>query len=88
MTDQFEELAAKEVVFNELRNIMDMSVIAALIEKEDLFATANLDAPLLSGTKKRRQVTQMEFTKNRTGSMQLLLSRKQFDDHRIGWNPS
>ncbi len=45
MTDQFDSLAAKEPVFLELRNLMDMSVVAALIAKENLLAKANLDIP-------------------------------------------
>ncbi|HMO14929.1 MAG TPA: DUF1598 domain-containing protein [Pirellulaceae bacterium] len=49
MTDKFAELASKDVVFAELRNIMDMSVISALLMKEDLFAKAGLEAPHLLG---------------------------------------
>jgi hypothetical protein len=49
MTDKFEELAAKEVVFGELRNIMDMSVIAALIAHENLLEKTNLELPAMLG---------------------------------------
>ena len=35
-------------MFGELRNIMDMCVIAALIEKEGLMAKAGLQLPLLA----------------------------------------
>lgn len=50
MTERFEELATAEPIFWELRNLMDMSVVAALIVKEDLLAKANLDLALINGT--------------------------------------
>jgi hypothetical protein len=54
MTDHYEELAEKEVVFAELRNVMDMCVVAALIEKEDLAGLAGASGfPLLTGTQGR-----------------------------------
>src|SRR4029453_19321280 len=34
MTSHYDELSAKETAFGELRNVMDMCVIAALIAKE------------------------------------------------------
>ncbi|HMP79055.1 MAG TPA: DUF1598 domain-containing protein [Pirellulaceae bacterium] len=43
MTKRFDELAKAEPVFAELRNVMDMSVIAALIAQENLLETAGLD---------------------------------------------
>jgi hypothetical protein len=42
-TAKFDELAAKEPAFAELRNVMDMCVIAALFAKEDLAAKAKCD---------------------------------------------
>lgn len=47
-TEKFDELAAKDHVFHELRNLMDLSVIAALIQKENLLAAANCQIPLLA----------------------------------------
>lgn len=49
MTDKFDELAAHDSSFGHLRNIMDLAVIGALIEKEQLAAAAGLDAPWLMG---------------------------------------
>jgi len=49
MTNGFAELAQSDIVFGELRNILDMSVIAALVEKEQLFNKVELQAPLLTG---------------------------------------
>jgi hypothetical protein len=46
MTDKFDALAQKEPAFRELRNLMDMSVVAALISKENLLERAGLELPL------------------------------------------
>jgi hypothetical protein len=48
MTAKYEELSAVDPVFGELRNLMDMCVIAALIEKEGLCETAGCSLPLLT----------------------------------------
>ena len=40
MTTKYDELSAKEPIFGELRNIMDLAVIAAIIQKEDLCGRA------------------------------------------------
>ena len=40
MTANYEKLSQKEPIFAELRNLMDMCVVAALIEKEDLTGLA------------------------------------------------
>ena len=47
MTAKYEELSLKEPIFGELRNIMDLAVIAALISKENLAAKAGFEMPLL-----------------------------------------
>lgn len=52
MTEKFEQIAAAEPIFRELRNIMDMSVIAALIARENLLAQTNLEIPIILGTAK------------------------------------
>lgn len=48
-TDKYDELSVKEPIFGELRNIMDMCVVAAIIEKEDLVGAAGASFPLLMG---------------------------------------
>jgi hypothetical protein len=50
MTETYGELAAKETSFGELRNLMDMCVVAALIQKEDLLGRAGLTLPALTGS--------------------------------------
>jgi hypothetical protein len=47
MTANYEALAAKLPVFAELRNCFDLSVVAALLVKEDLSARAGCDLSLL-----------------------------------------
>jgi hypothetical protein len=47
MTEKYEALALKVPVFAELRNCMDLSVVAALIVKEDLPGRAGCDLDLL-----------------------------------------
>ncbi|MHB8955637.1 MAG: DUF1598 domain-containing protein [Pirellulaceae bacterium] len=49
MTDRFDELTAKEPVFGELRNVMDLCIIAALIDQHDLVAQAGGSFPVLIG---------------------------------------
>lgn len=47
-TSKFDELAVKEPVFGDLRNIMDMCVIAALFNKEQLAVKAKCELPELT----------------------------------------
>jgi len=53
LTEHYEELSKKDIVFGELRNIMDMCVIAALLEKEQLLERAGCSIPLLTDQKSR-----------------------------------
>ena len=47
MTEKFSELAAKEPVFAELRNCIDLAIVGALILQEDLTTKAGLPMTLL-----------------------------------------
>jgi hypothetical protein len=49
MTEHYDALAAKEPVFGDLRNLMDMCVVAALISKERMLSQANLELATLRG---------------------------------------
>ena len=49
MTDTFTDLSKAQPVFRELRNIMDLSVVAAIIARERLFEKVSLDAPAING---------------------------------------
>ncbi len=48
MTDKFEALAAVEPIFGELRNVMDMCVVAAIIDQYELGATAGCNLNLFT----------------------------------------
>lgn len=49
MTEQFEDLAIEQSIFGELRNVMDLSVVATLIVQEGLDKTAGCDLGVLLG---------------------------------------
>src|SRR5262245_3026280 len=48
MTAKYDELSVKEPVFGELRNLMDLCVVAALITKEDMLGKAKLEIPAIA----------------------------------------
>ncbi len=48
MTERYEQLSAKNAVFGDLRNVMDMCVVAALIQKEELMEKAGCSLPRIS----------------------------------------
>ena len=49
MTKHYDDLSAKEPIFVELRNLMDLCVVSALISKEGLLDKAHLKMPTLQG---------------------------------------
>lgn len=53
MTEHYDALSAKEPVFGELRNLMDLCVISALISKEGLLEQANLQLPTILGANEK-----------------------------------
>jgi hypothetical protein len=55
-TAHYDELAVKEPVFGELRNLMDMCVVAALFAKENLPAKAKCELPELTSKTGRTQI--------------------------------
>jgi hypothetical protein len=48
MTERYEQLSAKNAVFGDLRNVMDMCVVAALIQKEGLMDKAGCILPRIA----------------------------------------
>jgi len=50
MTDKFEQLAAVEPIFGQLRNIMDLCIVAAVIDQHGLTGLADCDLSLLDGS--------------------------------------
>jgi len=51
MTREYDALSKQDAVFGQLRNVMDISVVAALIHGENLLQRANCDIPILTGKK-------------------------------------
>lgn len=49
MTENYDALSAKEPIFRELRNIMDLSVVAAIIRNEDLKGRVGLELDMIEG---------------------------------------
>lgn len=72
-TSHYDELSVQEPVFGELRNLMDMCVVAALFSKENLAAKAKCDLPeltskagrteIVSGAAPKKVATQSSATK-------------------------
>lgn len=73
MTKNYDELAAKETCFAELRNCMDLAVVGALIAKERLVAKAGIKLPLLLDNEKL-PIAQLHIPK--TVSSQVSMVRK------------
>lgn len=49
MTDRFEELSKAEPAFRELRNMMDLSIVAAVITREKMSEKVGLETPAILG---------------------------------------
>jgi len=63
MTSRYEELAAADPVFGQLRNCMDMAVVTALIVKQRLFVKAGAAFPLLCGEDNRLTIAKLSAPK-------------------------
>ncbi len=50
LTEKYPALSAEYPIFGELRNVMDLAVVGALIAKEGLLRKAGLELPILLGT--------------------------------------
>jgi len=64
MTKHYDELSGRDPVFGELRNLMDLCVVAALIEKEAMLKTAGLSLPAISGQDKRVELSKWHAPKS------------------------
>ncbi len=76
MTRHYEELAAKEPIFGQLRNCIDLAVVAALISKEGLLVKAECQLPVLYG---QAELATEEFAAPRQVSTQVSLLQKGAD---------
>ena len=82
MTQKYEELTLKNPVFGELRNIMDLCVVAALVKKENLSGLAGCELPTLLGGKCRDRLRPARRQDDRH-AVQLPEGRQQLRDHRV-----
>jgi hypothetical protein len=57
-TAKYDELATREPIFGDLRNVMDLAVVAALIQKEGLVARAGAELPALYDAKDGADLTE------------------------------
>ena len=64
MTAHYDELSVAEPIFGDLRNIMDLSVVAALIEKEKMLDKVNLQLPNI--TTDQSAVTMVKYNVPKT----------------------
>jgi hypothetical protein len=76
MTTKYEELSAADTVFGELRNLMDMCVISALIEKEGLCDKAGCSLPLLTGVRNDLTIEKWNAPKTIPAQISFLRARK------------
>lgn len=63
MTAQYDELSVKEPIFGELRNLMDLSVVSALIAKENLLDKAHLEIPTLQNSNSKLELVKFQAPK-------------------------
>jgi hypothetical protein len=73
MTNKFGELSAKEAVFGQLRNCMDLAVVAALITKEHLLEKTGCALPLMNSP---ADLPTVEFNAPKQVASQASLIRK------------
>ena len=73
MTEKYGALSVKDPVFGELRNVMDLCVIAALISREDMLGKASLQLPTI--TSERDGAKTEEFNAPREVSTQCSLTK-------------
>jgi hypothetical protein len=79
MTEKYDELSIKQPVFGELRNLMDLCVVAALIKKDNLLGKTHLEIPTLASDSSKLGVvkwhapktvpTQVSATKHSGGTI-------------------
>jgi hypothetical protein len=77
MTDRYEALCSKVPVFAELRNCMDLAVVAALLNKEDLARKSGCDLALLLDDK-RIQVAEYHVPKTVDSRASLVRKGRQW----------
>lgn len=62
-TKKLDELATKDTVFGDLRNVMDLCIVAALIQSQDLQALSNCDLSSVMGDTAKVALAKLEVPK-------------------------
>ncbi len=78
MTNKYDELSSSDVIFGELRNLMDMCVIAAVIEKNHLWEKAGLSAPILTDKDSPLKLAASNAAKQIAPEVSFLRTRKSW----------
>ncbi|MCA9179438.1 MAG: DUF1598 domain-containing protein [Planctomycetales bacterium] len=76
LTSRYDELSAADPVFGKLRNMMDMCVVAALIEAHDFRNLANCDLSLLYDARSDLTLTQWPTPRTVSPECSFLRTRK------------
>lgn len=63
MTEKFDRLAVTDPIFGDLRNIMDMSVLAALMAREGMLKRVGLKIPTLASSDSEYEVYKLPVPK-------------------------
>jgi hypothetical protein len=63
-TSKIDELAVKDPVFGELRNVMDLCIVAALIESQNLSSLAQCDLSSILGDKSKVELAKFDVAKS------------------------
>jgi hypothetical protein len=63
LTAKYGELSVKDPVFGELRNVMDLCIITALIEREGMLAKAKLELPNITSAKDGAKIQEFNAPK-------------------------
>jgi hypothetical protein len=78
MTAKYDELSVKEPVFGELRNLMDLCVVAALISRENMLSKANLELPNLLQEEGKLKLTKWHSPKTVSTQCSALKRGKEY----------
>lgn len=73
-TQKLDDLAAKDPVFGELRNVMDLCVVAALIQSQNLQSLADCDLSAMVGDSAKVAIAQCDTPKSLTPQISFLQS--------------
>ena len=80
-TEKFDELCATNAAFGDLRNVMDLNIVATVIRAHELEKTAGCDFGLLTGARGKLQTPSWQIPKT-------IAPECSFIRGRAGWTVS